>query len=338
MKNYISIKEVKQLPQNSEFKVMGIVSRFNRRKDRNNNPFWELTLSDTTGDLDGKVWPLSIWWNTQGGEKFPIDPDNCGLKFEGSSVAVYGLIGEFREQLQYSFDSVYYLDQKEFPPQTFTRCSPISYEFLEASFRNHIASIKYKPLQDFVNALFFKHGIWEKFHVWPAAVSIHHAYTHGLLEHSVSVADGAVGLSKHYSSFGIPVNMDLVIAGSLLHDIGKTEAYSMFPSSSFRIAGNVIEHISLGYYMFMHCAELEKLEDDITMALAHIILSHHGKREYGSPVLPAIPEAMIVSTSDDIDFKLNYWKLQTDSLAPNSEVTDYLSMMDRKLWKGIDPR
>ena len=338
MKNYLSIKEVKQLPQNSEFKVMGIVSRFTRRRDRNNNPFWELSLTDTTGEIDGKVWPLSIWWNTQGGEKFPIDPDNCGLKFEGSSVGVYGVIGEFREQLQYNFDSVYYLDQKEYPPHMFTRCSPLSFEFLESSFRNHIASIKYQPLQDFVNALFFRHGIWEKFHVWPAAVSLHHAYTHGLLEHSVSVANGAVGMSKHYADFGIPVNMDLVIAGSLLHDIGKTEAYSMFPSPTFRTAGNVIEHISLGYYMFMHCAELEKLEDDITMALAHIILSHHGKREYGSPVLPATPEAMVVSAADDIDFKLCYWKLQMDSLPPGAELTDNIAMVDRKLWKGIEPR
>ena len=90
--------------------------------------------------------------------------------------------------------------------------------------------------------------------------------------------------------------------------------------------------------MFMHCAELEKLEDDITMALAHIILSHHGRREYGSPVVPETPEAMIVSAADDIDFKVSYWKLQMDSIGAGSEVTDYLNMMDRKLWKGIAPR
>ena len=338
MKNYLSIKEVKDLPANSEFKAMGIVSHFNRRKDRNNNPFWELTIADSTGDLEGKVWPLSIWWNTQGGEKFPIDPDNCGIKFEGSSVGVYGMIGEFKDQLQYNFDSVYYLDQKEYPPQTFTRRSKLPYDFLESSFRNLIASIKYQPLQDFVNAVFFKHGIWEKFHVWPAAVSLHHAYTNGLLEHSISVAEGAIGISKHYSEFGIPVNMDLVIAGALLHDIGKTEAYSIFPSPSMTVAGNVIEHISLGYYMFMHCAELEKLEDDITMALAHIILSHHGKREYGSPAVPATPEAMIVNAADDLDFKLSYWKLQMDSIGGGAEMTDYLSLVERKLWRGIKPR
>ena len=338
MKSYLSIREVKQLPIGSEFKANGIVSRLTRRKDRKDNPFWELAITDTSGELEGKVWPLSIWWNTQGGEKVPIDPDNCGIKFEGSSVSVYGIVGEFREQLQYNFDSVYYLDQKEFPPQTFMRQSPLSFEFLETSFKKLIASIKYQPLQDFINAVFFNHNLWDKFSIWPAAVSLHHAYTHGLLEHSISVSEGALGMARHYSQFGIPVNKDIIIAGSILHDIGKTEAYSMFPSPHINLAGNIIEHITIGYHMFMKFAELESLEDDIATALAHIILSHHGKREYGSPVLPSTPEAMIVSASDDIDFKLSYWKLQVDSMAPGVELTDYISFIDRKLWRGINPR
>ena len=145
-------------------------------------------------------------------------------------------------------------------------------------------------------------------------------------------------MARHYSQFGIPVNKDIIIAGSILHDIGKTEAYSMFPSPHINLAGNIIEHITIGYHMFMKFAELESLEDDIATALAHIILSHHGKREYGSPVLPATPEAMIVSASDDIDFKLSYWKLQVDSMAPGVELTDYISFIDRKLWRGINPR
>lgn len=338
MKNNLNIREVKQLPVGSEFKVNGIVSRFTRRRDRNDNPFWELMITDTSGDLEGKVWPLSIWWNTEGGEKFPIDPDNCGIKFEGSSICVYGAVGEFREQIQYNFDSVYYLDQKEFPPQMFMRHSPLSFEFLEASFKRLIASIKYQPLQDFVNAVFFKHNLWEKFSIWPAAVLLHHAYTHGLLEHSVSVAEGALGMAKHYSQFGIPVNKDILIAGSLLHDIGKIESYSMFPSPHINLAGNIIEHITMGYHMFMKYAELEGLEEDMTIALSHIILSHHGRRDYGSPVLPAMPEAMIVSASDDIDFKLSYWKVQVDSMPPGAELTDYLSFIERKLWRGINPR
>ncbi len=339
MNDYLSIKEVKQLPVNSEFKVAGIISRLNRRRDRNNNPFWDLTLSDKTGDLDGKVWYLAVWWNSsQENEKFPIDPDNCDLNFEGASVCIVGRIAEFKDQLQYNFESVYYLNQNDFPPENFTKHSPLSLDSLAYSFRNLIESIQYPPLREFVNNIFFKHNLWDKFQSWPAAASIHHAYTHGLLEHSVSVALGALDLAKHYSEFGIPLNTDLITAGALLHDIGKTEVYSPMPSPSMNLAGNVIDHIAIGHHIFMKFAELEKLDDDITMAIAHIILSHHGRREFGSPVLPATPEAMIVSAADDIDFKLSFWKTQIDSLVPNSELTDFLPMIERKLWKGIRQR
>lgn len=336
MKKILNVREVKQLPKNSDFNVMGIVSKLTRRKDRNDNPFWEMTISDSTGDLEGKVWAASTWWNTQGGDKFPIDPDNCGLRFEGATVELEGKIAEYREQIQYNFNGIYYLDQADYPPHMFTRHSPVKPAELEASFRALIADIHDDTLRDFVNAVFFTHNLWDKFRVWPAAVSLHHAYTGGLLEHSISVALGARDIANHYAEFSIPVNMDLVIAGALLHDIGKTQAYTISPVPQMTIAGNVIEHITLGYSMFMKYAELEHLPEDYTTALAHILLSHHGRREYGSPTLPATPEAMIVSASDDLDFRLSYWKLQIDGLNSQSEVTDYLPLIDRRLWRGID--
>ncbi len=107
MKRFLNIKDVKLLPVNSDFCVKGAVSKLIRRVDRNNNPFWDITISDASGDLDGKIWNLAAWWNTQAGDKFPIDPDNCGLRFEGSSVEIEGHIAEFRDLLQYNFNSIY---------------------------------------------------------------------------------------------------------------------------------------------------------------------------------------------------------------------------------------
>lgn len=337
MKNILNVREVKQLPKNSDFILRGIISKFTRRIDRNNNPFWEITISDSSGDLDGKAWYVSTWWNTQAGDKFPIDPDNCGLRFEGASVEIDGKIAEFREQMQYNFNSLYYLDQTDYPPHMFSRHSPVKAEKLEDTFRNLIAEVKREELRKFLDAVFFSpaSGLWEKFKVWPASVTLHHAYAGGLLEHSVSVALGAKHIAQHYPDFAIPVDMDLVIAGSLLHDIGKTEAYSTAPIPLMTTKGNVIEHITLGYNMFMHHAESQHLSEDLTLALGHIILSHHGSREFGSPVLPATPEAMIVRAADDLDFKLSYWKYQIDALNPDSEFTDYLPLIDRRLWRGI---
>ena len=335
MKNILSVREVKQLPKNSEFVVNGVVSKFTRRKDRNNASFWEMTISDSSGDIDGKVWQASGWRNIQGGDDFPIDPDNCGLRFEGSSVQAVGIVAEFREQIQYNFSEICYLDQEEYPPKMFTRHSPVKAEILEDLFRKLIAQISHKEIHDFVEAVFFKHGLWDKFKSWPAAVTMHHAYTGGLLEHSVSVAIGAMDLARHYSVFKIPVNMNLIIAGALLHDIGKLEAYNMSPAPQVTLSGVAIEHITLGYGMFMRFAEIEKLNNDITAALGHIIASHHGRLEYGSPVLPATPEAFIVSAADNVDFELAYWKAQIDALNNDTDITDYLPAIERRLWRGI---
>ncbi len=335
-KKVIDIREVKQLPINSEFNVKGVVSRLTRRKDRNDRTFWDITLSDEFGELNGKVWYDSTWYNLQGGDKFPIDPDNCDLKFEGSSLGVSGKVTEFRELLQYNFSEVYYLDQEKYPPVGFVRHSPIDLNYLEKTFKDLIAEIKHNKLHDFVFAVFFKHGLWDKFKTWPGAVVIHHAYMNGLLEHSVSMAMTARDIAKHYENFKIPVNLDLVIAGALLHDIGKLESYNLTPTPQKTLDGNIIDHIVLGYNLFRKLAELENLDENITRALGHIIISHHGLREYGSPVLPATPEAIIVSAADDLDFKLNFWKNQIDALNPQSEMTDYLSFVDRRLWRGVD--
>ena len=191
-----------------------------------------------------------------------------------------------------------------------------------------------EPLRTFVNTIFFKRGLWDDYKYWPAAVSLHHAYTGGLLEHSLSVAITSREIARHYNEFKIPVNLDIVVAGALLHDIGKLDAYTLAPVPLVTVEGNVIEHIISGHHRFMTLAENENLDKALTLALAHIIVSHHGRREYGSPVLPATPEAMIVSAADDLDFKLNYWTNQIDALSPQSNVTDYLPQIDRRLWKG----
>ena len=186
--------------------------------------------------------------------------------------------------------------------------------------------------------IFFERGLWESFKIWPAAVSMHHAYAGGLLEHSVSVAIGARDLAKHYEEFKMPVNMDLVIAGALLHDIGKLEAYAADPVAAVKPVGNVIEHIVLGYGMLMKFAELEGLDKNVALALSHIILSHHGRREFGSPVLPETPEAFIVSAADDVDFKISFWKAQMEALTPPTEITEYFPMIERRLWRGTSAK
>ena len=330
----LKLNEVKQLDKNSDFMTMGIITRISTRRDRNDNIFWDLAITDPTGEIEGKAWSTSSWWNNQGGDKFMIDPDNCGFKIEGLTAGFIGIVGDFKGQIQYNFNEIYILDQNQYPPTKFTKRSMLSQDFLENTFKKLIDEVSSEPIRSFLNAVFFKHGLWEKFRLWPAAVSLHHAYTGGLLEHSVSVALGAKGIAEHYEEFKIPVDIDLIVAGALLHDIGKIEAYASEPVPALNAKGNVLEHTTLGYGMFLRYAEIEKLDNDITLAISHIILSHHGRKEYGAPVLPGTPEAMIISAADDVDFKLTYWKTQIDALGSQGDVTEFLPMIERRLWRG----
>ncbi len=336
MTNKLSnIREVKQLPKNSEFSILCVITKLTRRLDRNDNPFWDITVADATGDMEGKAWYNASWFNHQAGDRFPIDPDNCGFPLETLSFGIVGTIADYKGQVQYTFNELYVLDQNKYPPQKFARRSPVQQEFLESTFKDLVNEISYKPLQNFVNAVFFKHNLWEQYKVWPAAISIHHAYAGGLLEHSISVAIGARDMAKHYDAFKVPVNIDLVVAGALLHDIGKIRAYNNLPMPQPRTESAVIEHVSLGYAMFVKFAAQENLDEDLQIALGHIILSHHGRFEYGSPVLPETPEAMLVSAADEVDFELNYWKTQIEGLGEQNQVTEFLPFISRRLWRGI---
>jgi 3'-5' exoribonuclease len=211
---------------------------------------------------------------------------------------------------------------------------------MERSFRELIGACG-EPVKGFLEFLFFKKNIWRDFNVWPAAVSLHHAYVGGLLEHSVSVARSAAGIARSYLSNegqGLGVELDIVIAGALLHDLGKLEAYRLSPTPEMTLEGSVMEHIILGYHRLMGLAkEYGGLDGRRLTALGHILVSHHGSREFGSPVLPATPEALIVAMADDLDFKLFCWKEQVSLLEGEKEITEFVAPVQRRFWKSHAP-
>jgi 3'-5' exoribonuclease len=341
-KRRITTPEVKKLSKDSTFYVLGVVSRFAQRKDKNDNPFWDITIMDGEGQVEGKIWGNSEWWNVGGDVKYKMDPifDESLKKLEGRTVGLQGKVVEFREQNQYNFNAVYYVDQEKYPPHGFVRRSPISVEKMEKSFRE-LLEICGETMKGFLEYLFFERDLWQTYNVWPAAVSLHHAYVGGLLEHSLAVTRSAAGIAQTYRDGGFNVNMDIVVAGALLHDIGKLESYRLSPAPEMTLWGSVVDHIVLGYHRFMTLTEeydkkhdSNKLGKRCALEIGHILVSHHGSKEFGSPVLPATPEALIVSVADELDFKLFCWKEQTSQLEGGKEVTEFVPSVQRRFWKG----
>jgi len=343
----MSTLEIKKLPKDSTFYVLGVVSRFAQRRDKNDNPFWDLALMDGEGQIEGKIWGNSEWWNISGDLKYKIDPlaEEAVKNLEGKTIGVQGKIVEFREQNQCNFNAVYYVDQDKYPPHGFVRRSSVSMDDMEGVFLGILETCG-EPMKGFLEYIFFERDVWKAYSTWPAAVSLHHAYVSGLLEHSLTVTNSALGMARSQTFY---IDLDVVIAGALLHDLGKLESYRLSPAPEVTVEGNVVDHIVLGYHRFMTLVNeyLKKKEADATganapderqmLAIGHILVSHHGTREFGSPVLPSTPEALIVSVADELDFKLYCWREHTSQLEGGKEVTEFVPSVQRRFWKGCIP-
>ncbi|MCL1941768.1 MAG: HD domain-containing protein [Synergistaceae bacterium] len=337
--NVTKTSEIKKMQKDEKFYALGVVTRSNIKKDKNGRPYWDISIMDGDGSIEGKIWSNGIWYAYEDGGKDTIgdplsDPRTAAL--EGKTLGLQGQIGEYKGQAQYAFNSVYYVDQGKYPPYSFVQRSPVPTEELKHEFRSLCDSCG-EPLKGFLDFVFNTKKYWDKYKDWPAAVTHHHAYVGGLLEHSVAAARAANHIAKIYRSLGLKIDVDLVTAGALLHDIGKLEAYTLNPGPNMATAGNIIDHVALGYKIYSNLAEeygLEKKDKKLFLAIAHIILSHHGSKEFGSPVLPASPEALIVSAADDLDFKLFCWHESVSALEDDKEITDFHFAMQRRFWRG----
>jgi len=169
----------------------------------------------------------------------------------------------------------------------------------------------------------------EKLRIWPAALTVHHAYRSGFLEHILSVARSALTLGAAYGA-----NQDLLTAGALLHDIGKLDELEYDRSTSYTREGNLVGHVTLGVMMARATmAAIPDFPEVLRTQVEHLIVSHHGHKEFGAPVEPMTIEAMILSAADDLDAKINQVK-QALAEDGEGEFTAYHSRLGRVLWRG----
>jgi 3'-5' exoribonuclease len=192
-----------------------------------------------------------------------------------------------------------------------------------------------EPLRDLVMYLLTKNE--EKFKLHPAAERAHHAYRGGLLEHTLSVAQNGLMLiekyRKYYEDFNPPLNKDLVVAGCILHDIGKlVELESTGDVIHYTKPGILVGHIIVGRDMVRDAArEVGGLDPELLLMLEHIVLSHQYMKEWDSPKEPAFPEALLVHFADDIDAKMNMYVTILEGAPDGAEFSDQNNIFRRKL-------
>lgn len=275
--------------------------------------YLSITFQDKTGTIDGKLWNAS--------------EENINTLKAGLIVAVNGDVNKYKNNLQIKVNKIMIVDQDTIDPSYFVETSWIKVDDLKQEINNLIFSIKNNKLRQIVNALITKYQ--DKFYTHPAASRNHHEFSSGLATHVVCMARLAQRICELYPS----LNKDLLISGVLLHDLGKVIELSGALVTEYTIEGKLLGHISIMQAEIALMAQMLELEGEEIVLLKHMVLSHHGQLEYGSPVLPLIKEAEILSYIDNIDARMNMIDKELNKIEPGQFTSRIFSLENRCFYK-----
>ena len=285
------------------------------RSKKDGDRFFSLTLADRTGQVDAVMWEIG----------------DAGEFGAGDVVKVRGQVCRYREKLQINLERVRAAAREEYDLADLVPHTEHSIDELWAKLNAYVESFTEPHLKALLRAFLDDSDIAKAFREAPAAKSMHHAWIGGLLEHIVSLLGICDLAAKHY-----PVHRDLLLTGAILHDIGKLEELRWGTSFEYTIAGTLLGHITMGISMIeKKIAAIPDFPPALRVLVEHVVLSHHGKYEFGSPKLPMIPEALLLHFLDDMDAKMQTMQNEfSRSLAAGrapGEVTDWVRSMERPL-------
>jgi 3'-5' exoribonuclease len=281
---------LKELEDGQRVKGIYAVRERELRRKRNGEPWLRLVLGDASGGAEAVAWE---------------DAEALyALAAPGTAVEVGGVF-EMSERwgAKIKLAGLREAAAGEYDPDDLAAESEVSFEDLEGKLRQLLETVQEPQLRELLDRFFGERSeIWARFRDAPAAKVYHQAYRHGLLEHTVSVAQAVSAAANFFPG----IDREVAVAGALLHDIGKTEAYNDDPLAiDLTDAGRLQGEIPLGYYKVRR--EIEKIpgfDPSLAQAVLHIILSHHGSLEHGSPVVPATREAVLVHMIDNLGGRL----------------------------------
>ena len=295
---------VRELQEGAQVECVLLVREVELRAKRDGGQYLRLTLGDRTGSL-----PANVWDDVEAVSEIAV---------AGSPVRVSGRLhvsGRFGSELKLRALGV--AEPGSFEIADLVDGPPRSAAQMEHDLRELLATVQDPDLGRLLGVVFGRESsLWARYRAAPAAKRFHQAYRHGLLEHSLSVAQAVSAISATFS----PINRDVAVTGALLHDIGKLDAYA-FEGVAIEMtdAGRLQGEIPLGYYRIRRLIDaIDGFDAGTAEAVLHIILSHHGSLEHGSPVVPCTREATLVHFCDNLGGRLGSFDRLEKEL-PNGE-------------------
>ena len=286
---------------------------------KNGVTYLSLKLADKTGEIDGRLWD---------------NADEVAGKFEREDfVRIKGMTSNYQGSLQIKMKTLERVDDSRVDVANFLECSPRNPDEMVKELKAFAAALSNGFLRQLMNAFLNDEPFMAMFKRTPAAKTLHHNYIGGLLEHVVELIALSQDVAKRFPS----INKDLLTVGSFLHDIGKVRELAVRKSIEYTTEGRLIGHISLGYEMVVEKVNaIPGFPSELTMLLKHIILSHHGEYEFGSPKRPKIQEAIVINYLDDLAAKINNFQatLKKEQVG-EGEWTGFSKMHDRYLYRQM---
>lgn len=293
-----------------------------QRVTKNGSAYLTLTLGDRTGQIEGRMW-----------DNLPP----AGSLQKGDVVRARAQVCRFEGRLQLKVEDLRLAAESEFDRSDLLPSTTQDVGVLWASLCGYIGSFRDPNLKALLEALLEDTAIARALKEAPAAKAMHHAWLGGLLEHVVSLLGLADSVAAHYPE----IHRDLLLTGVVLHDIGKLRELSWKAGFDYTIEGQLLGHIQIGIGIVTR--KMDQLPDfppRLKTLVLHLILSHHGKLEFGSPKLPMIPEAVMLHYLDDLDAKMQTMRSEFERAhqlgRESGQFTDWVRAMDRPLLHTTD--
>jgi 3'-5' exoribonuclease len=301
---------IRELTDGDNLDQVLLVREVETRLKRDGSEYLRIVFADRSGQLAAMVWEAIT--------------DVKPLLASGEPVHVEGRYSVHpRYGPQLSLRSLRAAEAGSFDLDELTPSPARDVAQMEADLRELVATIQNAHMRRLLESLLGERSeLWQRYRLAPAAKFYHQAYRHGLLEHCLSVAEAVSALSSTFPG----IDRDVAVAGALLHDIGKLDAYTSESAGiDLTDAGRLHGEIALGYYRVRRAIEsLDGFPPALAQALTHIILSHHGSLEHGSPVVPCTREATLVHMADNLGGRLgSFDRLEQE-------------LRDGESWSGFD--
>lgn len=305
------------LQSNQQITSIFLVQNKDIRQKKTGDPYLSLVLSDRSGEVEAKMWDnVAEVMDT-------FDRDDF--------IRVKGQVLIHQNRLQVNIHKLQRVPDSEVRMADYFPASTRDPEEMFAELRSILAGMRNPHLKSLVDIMLDDAEIARRYKLAPAAKSVHHAYLSGLLEHVLSMAHLAKMLSVHYKN----IDLDLVLTGVVLHDIGKIYELHYERSFGYTTEGHLLGHIHMGVLMIGE--KLRSMPDfppRLRILVEHLILSHHGQLEYGSPKIPLFPEALLLHLIDNLDSKMESMRVSLErDRQLEGHLTTYNSALDRSVLK-----